>query len=185
MQKIFGLGFSKTGTKSLCECFRILGYKCAPYGIIGMLEDLTIKGDFSRVFAVARMWETFEDLPWPLVYREIDHEFPGSKFILTMRKDPETWLRSYIRQAERWPGQFAVRKMAYGYDNPHGYEKEHIKLYNDHIEHVKRYFKNRPDDFLVLNWEEGDGWEKLCAFLGKEVPNVALPHSNIGYIGDL
>lgn len=30
----------------------------------------------------------------------------------------------------------------------------------------------------LLEWEVGDGWEPLCKFLGKPVPEVAFPHSN-------
>lgn len=30
----------------------------------------------------------------------------------------------------------------------------------------------------LLEWEIGDGWEPLCKFLGKLVPNVKFPHVN-------
>ena len=45
----------------------------------------------------ARDYDAFEDLPWCLLYRELDEAFPGSKFVLTVRSSSEVWLRSYRR----------------------------------------------------------------------------------------
>ena len=47
-----------------------------------------------------------------------------------------------------------------------------------HNNEVKAYFKNRPTDLLILNIREGEGWEKLCPFLGVDVPEVPFPHYN-------
>ena len=30
----------------------------------------------------------------------------------------------------------------------------------------------------LLVWQVSDGWEPLCKFLGKEVPEVPIPHDN-------
>jgi len=39
--------------------------------------------------------------------------------------------------------------------------------------------QNAPKDkLLVLNVR--DGWEPLCKFLGKDVPDVPFPHKNVG-----
>ena len=35
-----------------------------------------------------------------------------------------------------------------------------------------------PDDLLVFDLPKGDGWEKLCGFLGHEVPDKPFPHAN-------
>ena len=34
-----------------------------------------------------------------------------------------------------------------------------------------------PEDRL-LEWRVGDGWEPLCKFLGKEIPDEPFPHVN-------
>lgn len=53
--------------------------------------------------------------------------------------------------------------------------KELIKtLYLEHIEDVK---KNVPVQQLLV-MELGDGWEKLCSFLEKDVLNVPYPFTN-------
>jgi hypothetical protein len=35
----------------------------------------------------------------------------------------------------------------------------------------------------LLEWHIGDGWEPLCKFLGKPVPNVEFPHANAANSG--
>lgn len=32
----------------------------------------------------------------------------------------------------------------------------------------------------LLEWEPKDGWEPLCAFLGKSIPEVPFPYANQG-----
>jgi hypothetical protein len=54
-----------------------------------------------------------------------------------------------------------------------------LKRFNDHNEAVRTYFKERPDDLLVIDMFNGDGWVELCNFLGIEKPPVnAFPHTN-------
>ncbi|KAG1050301.1 hypothetical protein G6F43_007410 [Rhizopus delemar] len=53
-------------------------------------------------------------------------------------------------------------------------EKLVQKLFTDHIEEVKRYV---PSDRLLV-MELGEGWDRLCQFLGKEVPKVPYPKLN-------
>ena len=47
--------------------------------------------------------------------------------------------------------------------------------FKNHTVNVKKYFEERKDDLLILNVTEGDGWEKLCYFLGKEIPDEEFP----------
>jgi len=39
---------------------------------------------------------------------------------------------------------------------------------------VKNYFKDRPQDLLSLDLAKGDGWEKLCLYLGEDIQNTSL-----------
>jgi len=43
---------------------------------------------------------------------------------------------------------------------------------------IKEYFKDRPEDLLVLTLGKGEGWPELCTFLGKPVPDVDFPSAN-------
>ena len=56
-----------------------------------------------------------------------------------------------------------------------GLFKKVIESYNI----VKEYFRNRPDDLLVMNICGGEGWEVLCLFLNKPIPSVPFPKLNV------
>ena len=44
---------------------------------------------------------------------------------------------------------------------------------------VEEYFKDRPQDLLIIDVTAGEGWEKLCPFLGSPVPDVPFPKANV------
>ncbi|MGH7965729.1 MAG: sulfotransferase, partial [Candidatus Binatia bacterium] len=46
-----------------------------------------------------------------------------------------------------------------------------------YVRHYKQIRETVPAEQL-LNFEHKDGWEPLCRFLGKEVPDVPYPHIN-------
>lgn len=41
---------------------------------------------------------------------------------------------------------------------------------------MRAHLKNQPD--RLLEYKLGSGWEPLCKFLGKPVPDVPFPHVN-------
>lgn len=43
---------------------------------------------------------------------------------------------------------------------------------------MRDYFAGRPEDLLIMDICAGDGWEKLCPFLGFEIPETPFPHLN-------
>lgn len=174
--KVFGIGLNKTGTKTLGECFRILGYKNKSYDY----ELLTYyhSGDFEKIFSVADQFDSFEDWPWPLMYREFDQRYPGSKFILTLRKTPEIWLNSLIKHSHR-TGPTNARKIVYGYEMPEQNPQRHLSIYRDHHLNVVNYFKSAQSKLLIVNWEEEASWKPICEFLQqKTIPAIPFPHKN-------
>lgn len=175
--KIFGIGLNKTGTTTLGGCLEILGYRQKGYSK-ALCRDIVLDGNFDNVNATVARYDAFQDWPWPLIYKYLDRQWPGSKFILTLRKSPEKWLESIKKHSLTASPRFNARKIAYGYHYPFGHEAEYMAAYRRHEEAVREYFRDRPDDLLVLNWDEGDGWDELCAFLGCERPRESLPHMN-------
>lgn len=175
--KIFGIGLNKTGTTTLGQCGKALGYLCKSCDR-ELLKDVMTSKDFSRVRKVVSEYDLFEDWPWPLIYNELDLMFPSSKFILTVRKDEDTWLRSMKKHSMRKHPTRHCRKLAYGYNYPYRHEKKYIEFYKQHNKNVKNYFKGRENDFIELCWETGDGWNELCNFLGAEIPDIPFPHAN-------
>jgi len=173
--KIFGIGWAKTGTTTLANCFMTLWYRHKGY-------DLNLVGNLEQSLVVARLYDTFQDWPWPLYYKELDEHFPGSKFVLTTR-DSARWLRSYRNAlSKQRPSERLneARKHIYGFITTEATDDQLIERYERHNRDVKRYFADRPEDLLVVNWENGDGWKQLCGFLGKPVPHKPFPHANKG-----
>jgi hypothetical protein len=173
--KVVGVGLNKTGTTSLGACLQHWGFKH-----ISVNRDafrLYLDGKIDALLRMAEQYDSFEDWPWPLIYREIDRAFPGSKFILTRRKDAESWFRSLCDHAELHTSPF-YRKPIYGYAFPHRYKEQHIRFYNEHNRAVREYFSGRPGDLLEVCWGEGHGWDELASFLGRERPAIPFPHLN-------
>ena len=171
--KIFCIGFHKTGTKSLAAALRTLGYRVT--GPNGVRDPDIEKNAFVMAYSLVENYDAFQDNPWPIIYKELDTKYPNSKFILTMR-DSESWIRSQVRHFGR--RETPMRKWIYGVGCPKGNEKIYIKRFEDHNREVINYFKDRPQDFLILDLTQGDGWEKLCPFLGAETRNSPFPHTN-------
>jgi hypothetical protein len=90
------------------------------------------------------------------------------------------WLNS-CKNHYKEKGQPLFQKI-YGDGNhyPVGNEDIWLRTYILHTERVKEYFNDRPDDLLIVDWEDGDGWDELCEFLGSEIPDREFPHANKG-----
>lgn len=177
--KIFGIGLNKTGTTTLGQCGKFLGFRCTSCDR-DLLEDFVLRSDFTRIEKKINDYDLFEDWPWPLIYKQLDQRLPGSKFILTVRKSEDAWLKSIKNHAMRTHPMKHCRKLAYGFNYPHKHEKDYIEFYRRHNDSVRSYFKNRSGDFIELCWESGDGFDKLCGFLNCNAPDVPFPHANKG-----
>ncbi len=185
MGKLFGIGWAKTGTTTLGKCFEILGYRHQgqDLDLVRHISD----GDIAPILKRVAEKDAFEDWPWIILYQELDRAFPGSKFILTVR-DSTRWLGSYsnmlAKQGEAKEHLNEIRRTLYGLPFPNVTAEQLVERYESHNREVRDYFRERPDDLLVVDWESGDGWEVLCNFLGREVPNEPFPHANKGSYGN-
>ena len=175
-KKVFGIGFNKTGTSTLGACLQRLGYNHVSHSsaMLGAFQD----GDFDRVIAETRKYDSFEDWPWPLMFRQYYAEYGDDAcYILTVRSSPASWVDSLKKHSLTTNPERPMRAAILGYKYPHGYEQEHIRLYEEHNRTVRAYFAARPKaPFIELCWERGDGWAELCAFLGVNVPDAPFPH---------
>ncbi len=171
--KVFCLGFHKTGTTSLRVALETLGYRVT--GPNGVKDPDIEKNVLPMAYDLAEKFDAFQDNPWPIIYQELDAKYQGCKFILMLR-DSESWIKSQVRHFGR--KETPMRKWIYGVGCPEGNEDIYIKRFEDHTREVQNYFKNRPQDLLVMDLAKGDGWDKLCPFLGADIPDVAFPHAN-------
>lgn len=179
-EKVVVIGLSKTGTSTLKDMLQTIGY-----GVCGPRKDLLKKirrGDFAATNSVLASYDAFEDWPWPLTYQYVFERYgEKSKFILTTRITTEKWLES-VKQHGYGKRIFASMKKTYGYYRPYGREIEFSEFYEFHNEGARRFFSEHPNQFLEFCLEKGDGWEKLCAFLGQPTPDKPVPHRNRTYL---
>lgn len=171
--KVFCIGFHKTGTTSLAKALELLDYRVT--GPNGTKDPEIAKKIWSMADELVRQYDAFQDNPWPVIYREMDQKYPGSKFIF-MTRSPESWINSQVRDFGL--SETPMRKWIYGVGCPQGNEDVYVARFERHNREVVEYFADRPDDLLMLDLPQGDGWEKLCTFLGKGVPDTPFPHAN-------
>ena len=171
--KVFCIGFHKTGTTSLGAALAQLGYRVT--GAAGISDPNIEKNVLPMAYDVVEKYDAFQDNPWPIIFKELDANYPGNKFILTVR-NPESWIKSQVKHFGR--NETPMRSWIYGVGCPEGNEAIYVKRFGDHIKEVRRYFLDRPQDLLVLDLAKGDGWEKLCPFLGADNPGIKFPHAN-------
>lgn len=174
-RKVFGIGLGKTGTTTLGACLQQLGYRHFGWHE-GFAERVHALGA-DEAFRVADAHDSFDDFPWPWLYRELDVRYPDARFVLTVRRDAESWFRSLAAHARR-VGPTAERRIAFGCDRPEAHREHVIARYQAHNRAARDYFAGRPEKLLEVCWESGSGWRELCAFLDEPVPDRPLPHAN-------
>ncbi len=171
--RIFCIGFQKTGTCSMMAALRQVGYRVV--GNRADFVDAIRDRDIRPIDQVVERFAAFEDNPWPVLFRLLDDRYPGSRFILTVR-DEDRWYASILNHF----GVFGQRlmRLVYGKRNPAGNEALYRARFRSHNDEVRAYFRDRPDDLLVMNLSEGDGWPELCRFLGTPAIEGPFPHRN-------
>lgn len=172
---VIGVGFQKTGTSTLREALKVLGYNVKDTSSKALIPIL--RGNHSKVLSILKKYDAVEDTPWYIIYKQLDHLIPHSKFVLTIR-DTESWYKSVKRHI----GELRSAQHEWIYGRGKGLPKDDkqntIDVYNKHNQEVIEYFKNRPDDLLIIDFTQGEKWEKLCLFLNKEIPTNPFPHYN-------
>jgi len=181
-EKVFGIGYPKTGTTTLGACLKRLGYKHKTFDM--NLAAEVRRGSNASTIEAAKKYESFEDWPWFLVYEALDKAYPSSKFILTKRRNADAYVASARRHRERqgvYERDFQEPtwwRDVFDYAPNYWDEELYKNQYNLHNESVIKYFDGRPNKLLVVCWEDGCGWNELCDFLGRPVVKDIFPHLN-------
>ena len=173
--KIFCIGFQKTGTSSMGRALEALGYRVC--GAVGLKEN-DLEGRIRDIaFSRVPEFDGFQDNPWPILYRELDERYPGSRFILT-RRNPDAWIGSVVRHFGTAPRP--MLEWIYGVAFPVGNEAVFLERYERHNREVLDYFSGRPGDLLIVDIESGDHWPSVSQFLNASAPETSFPHANKG-----
>ena len=122
-----------------------------------------------------------------LIWRQLDRQWPGSRFILCVRPT-DSWTSS----VKKTQGRNKYRRMMRKFYSAHSidqtapierlvtygamiYTDEWPIIFERHNEQVIDYFKGR-DDLLVFNAFTGDSWRELSDFLECEPPEISFPN---------
>lgn len=168
--KIFGIGLPKTGTTTLLEACKILGYE----------NNLPIIDNFDKYNCFIGDSMFFFD------YKELDDKYKNAKFILTLRKDHETWFNSVMKWNEKpTVNQSKIiqtnRLKMYGHKFPTFENKQDwINVYINRQIEIINYFLEK-NNLLTVCWEQNtayNNWKVLCNFLNEPFPSYEFPHKN-------
>ena len=195
--KVICAGMNKTGTKSISEALRQLGFTVYDweeqlFDFLDYWVDVFQNGATPDVKQIYQDADAVVDMPGNLFWEEILEAFPDCKVILSER-DEDSWIQSWVTQLEtindvrsRTANMLSqtcttVTNIAhcslialFGSMNPKS-TCVFRKRYRTHNHRVKSIVP--PEKLLVFNVKQG--WKPLCDFLGCEIPTSAFPHENV------
>jgi hypothetical protein len=143
------------------------------------------------------------DAPASVFAAELIEAYPDAKIILNQRKDLDAWHRSCVKNLgegvyDQWHIWFIAWWGKSFFWLWHIYERylwlhffegttvgltEGVKrngkrLYKAHANQIRGIMHSRGESDRLLEWYLEDGWEPLCKFLGKPVPDEPFPRTN-------
>jgi tetratricopeptide (TPR) repeat protein len=183
-EKVFVIGLSRTATGSVHEALRRLEFS-AQHGA-NEISGLMLASDDADLF------DALSGATVANIYPVLADRYPNARFILTHRP-LQDWQRSI---ADHHRGEFSdigqIGRMV-ALLAAHGHarrwyasrfrsyvgQESYAAAYENHLAAVQAFFQGRPDRLLDFNAFEGDGWDRLCGFLGRPVVNGPFPHENL------
>ncbi len=184
MLKILGVGLPRTGTSSLCEALRILGFNAIHHAP----ERLNLDNLTAESFRAYDDVDAVTDAPACSFYRELGERYPGLQYILTVR-DEESWWESikwHINKihasADLGHIRYSDQLHAWLFGNPYPNEYLYRRRFREHNEAVMQWVQERYGSgegyLLVMDIHAGDKWDTLCPFLGVPIPDTEFPWLN-------
>ncbi|CAK8678810.1 uncharacterized protein LOC143470831 [Clavelina lepadiformis] len=207
--KVICAGFPKTGTKSLAEALRQLGFV-----VYDFIENFWyLEKEWNSIFGrggakenFRRMFENVDaicDFPACYFCEELLEAFPDAKVILSSRESDsvENWLDAMTTQSSILSNNLTFRlilaltptgnrllsfirnigRIIYG-DKP---MSRYRPLTVNRMLMKKVYLRHYTyvlqavPQENLLTFKCSEGWEPLCKFLGVTRPNMVFPHENI------
>jgi hypothetical protein len=170
--KVFCIGFNKTGTSSIHQLFLELGLR----SYHGYYSHFPVA---DPIFHQFQCFSDGDEHPFEL----LDRNYPGSRFIVTTRR-LDDWLVSRIRHIEERRRLGATGPMRMEYDaDPVAAVRRWALCRIGYHQQVQRYFSKRSSDLLVINICDGPdpllAVQTIAAFLGiNAAHDHSLPHEN-------
>lgn len=172
--KVFCVGFNKTGTSTLHQLFLDLGLTSWH----GYYSHIPV-GD--PLFAAYQCFSDGNEHDFEL----LDQTFPGSRFIATSRR-LDDWLVSRIRHVEQRRLIGATGPMRQEYEaDPVAAVGRWVSTRRDYHQRLAAYFAARPGDLLAIDLCRGTDPDGVLAATTRFLditppPGLRLPHENAG-----
>jgi len=189
--KVVGSGLGRTGTKSMQTALAMLGVgPCHhmvevfmhPESMALWVDAAEGRPNWDEIF---KDYQSAVDYPTAAYWKQVADHYPDAKVLHTVR-DPDKWFDSTQATifAQRGPasssdgvsslqdrffGSFMGPMRAHLHDR--AFMTDHFRR---HTEAVKATIA--PERLLV--YEVGEGWDRLCKFLGVPVPDEPYPSEN-------
>ena len=207
--KILCAGFSKTGTKSLAEALRILGFT-----VFDHLEhyefhfnewvDLYCEGKIPDFVAMYKDIDAVIGLPASFWFEEIREAFPDTKVVLTLRDNEDVWVQSWEKQMDfsvNSDGFFRrfVLNLPFPIFTGQSFHRHYLSFLYPSVTAAfgsmnpkstplakKKYREhNQRVQAIILKeklliYNVKQGWKPLCEFVGCNVPDQDFPRKNVG-----
>ncbi|OBZ83560.1 hypothetical protein A0J61_08391 [Choanephora cucurbitarum] len=193
-------GLGRTGTYSLSEALDTLGYKTHHMKYLALDPTYKTSIGFYQAYldkenadwdSLYEGYNAATDFSAASFYKGLLKKYPDAKVILTERPF-EGWYKSMYNTIH----QGLKTTKEYDHDDPELiYHKACVGIVMDgkvadpkefeDVENIKKEFDEHyreirrlvpPENLYIMRM--GEGWEGICNFLGKEVPNQPYPHSN-------
>ncbi|NJC95045.1 MAG: sulfotransferase family protein [Anaerolineales bacterium] len=195
MLEVIGAGFGRTGTHSLGLALEKLGF-----GPCYSLPEVAKNPGHTEIWKNAidgkdMDWENLfksykSSVEWPAAsfIGDLVQNFPEARFVLTQR-EPESWYESACKTIfeglelsahnpdpiKRERSGMSRRLILEHTIEGKYWNKEHtIAIYVEHIQHVVEIVPQKR----LLHFDVKDGWEPLCEFLQKPIPQETFPWLN-------
>jgi hypothetical protein len=197
--ELIGAGFGRTGTLSLKAALESIGYDPCHHmmevfenpGSENAWYDACVAKQNGRDYDWAKLvdgYRAFVDWPGCYFWQEFADTYPDAPVLLSVR-DPEKWYQSAYETI------YQVIQHAHSLDDPEIRQRMKaadsivfqatfedrfedrafaMGVFEAHNEAVQRAI---PAERLLV-YQVGDGWEPLCEFLGRPVPDHDFPHVN-------
>jgi hypothetical protein len=185
--RVIGTGFGRTGTDSMREALKILGFGPCHHMMEVMANEEQKRLWRALAQGAAPDWDRLlagylSCVDWPSAHywRELADFYPQAQMILTYRS-PESWWESFEKTIlvgidnSTDPESLGLALIAERVLGGRAHDRaQAIAVYEANVEAVKRSVP--PERLLVHNL--GDGWAPLCAHLGVPVPSQPYPSRN-------
>lgn len=173
--KIFNLGFPRTGTTSMAQLLQNLGIR----SVHDSKELLSYYRKNLEVISYPK-WHEFDSYGGALcpMWLNIVEDSVNCKFILTTRKT-DTWK---ISAKKHFQGGWSMFRKSMFSEVGVPYNDKYIKIYEDYNSSIIEYFEKNNLSLLLIDFEnDEDIIEKVCDFLDIVHSNIDIPWRNRGY----